>query len=209
MRTMNEEFTIKSEDRYKELEVRRVNSGEDGEDDEYSLEVRLYDDLLPFWFDSEAQAKEFVEKFAALIEGFEVEQVTKRIRNLERDLKDAQAKIEELRAKLKEGRQTLDEAVSERNQALELSIGYEAQRNEANRRADRIEAALADRIEHCEKYHSGSAIVKTLTNQHGQPFAVYLSDGMKIGIERDGGAAWLRIEPTPIVREAGEGGKSE
>ena len=45
-------------------------------------------------------------------------------------------------------------------------------------------------------------IVKTLTDQQGQSFCVYLSDGQKIGIERDGGAAWLRIEPTPIVREA-------
>jgi hypothetical protein len=123
------------------------------------------------------------------------------------DLKDAQAKTEELRAKLKEGRQTLDEAVSERNRALEMSIGYEAQRNQANRRAEQAEAALADRIEHCEKHHSGSAIVKTLTNQHGQAFAIYLSDGQKIGIQRDGAAAWLRIEPTPIVREAGEGGQ--
>jgi hypothetical protein len=82
---MNGEFTIKSEDRYKELEARRVNSGEDGEDDEYSLEVTLYDDCLPFWFDSEAQAKEFVEKFTALIEGFEVEQVTRRIKRLEEE----------------------------------------------------------------------------------------------------------------------------
>jgi hypothetical protein len=126
---------------------------------------------------------------------------------LERELKDAQTKIEELRAILKRGRQALDEAVSERNQAFELSIGYEVQRNESNRRADQAEAALADRIEHCEKYHSSnSAIVKTLTNQHGQAFAVYLSDGQKINIQRAGGAAWLRIEPTPIVREAGEGG---
>jgi hypothetical protein len=54
---------------------------------------------------------------------------------------------------------------------------------------------------------TSSVIVKALTNQHGQPFAVYLSDGQKIGIQRDGGAAWLRIETTPIVREAGEGGK--
>jgi len=51
------------------------------------------------------------------------------------------------------------------------------------------------------------AIVYRLNNQHGQAFAIYLSDGQKIGIQRDGAAAWLRIEPTPIVREAGEGGK--
>lgn len=48
------------------------------------------------------------------------------------------------------------------------------------------------------------AIIRTLTNQRGQAFAVYLSDGQKIGIQRDGGAAWLRIEPTPIVQEASE-----
>lgn len=76
-------------------------------------------------------------------------------------------------------------------------------------RAEQAEAALADRIEHCEKYHSGQSIVHTLTNQYGQAFAVYLSDGQKIGVQREGGAAWLQIEPTPIVREAGEGGKTE
>lgn len=46
------------------------------------------------------------------------------------------------------------------------------------------------------------AIFKALTNQHGQVFCVYLSDGKKIGIARDGGAAWLRIEDTPIVQGA-------
>jgi hypothetical protein len=46
------------------------------------------------------------------------------------------------------------------------------------------------------------AIFKVLTNQHGQAFAVYLSDGKKIGIQREGGAAWLRIEDTPIVQAA-------
>jgi hypothetical protein len=45
-------------------------------------------------------------------------------------------------------------------------------------------------------------IVKTLTNQHGQAFAVYLSDGKKINIQRKGEAAWLRIEDTPIVQAA-------
>jgi hypothetical protein len=46
------------------------------------------------------------------------------------------------------------------------------------------------------------AIVKTLTNQHQRPFCVYLSDGKKISIQREGGAAWLRIEDTPIVTAA-------
>jgi hypothetical protein len=50
---------------------------------------------------------------------------------------------------------------------------------------------------------STPVIVKILRGQDGRAFAVYLSDGQKIGIQRDGAAAWLRIEPTPIVREAG------
>lgn len=46
------------------------------------------------------------------------------------------------------------------------------------------------------------AITKILTSQDGRPFVAYLSDGMKIGIEREGGAAWLRIEQTPLVMAA-------
>lgn len=60
------------------------------------------------------------------------------------------------------------------------------------------EAALSP----AEQAKPAPAIVKALANQHGQPFCVYLSDGKKIGIQRDGGAAWLRIEDTPIVRAA-------
>lgn len=61
------------------------------------------------------------------------------------------------------------------------------------------EAALSPAAEQAKP---APAIVKALTNQHGRPFCVYLSDGKKIGIRRDGGAAWLRIEDTPIVRAA-------
>jgi hypothetical protein len=61
------------------------------------------------------------------------------------------------------------------------------------------------RITELEAEAKAGSILKVLTTQEGKPFVVYLSDGMKISIQREGRQGWFRIERTPIVSEAQQG----
>ncbi|MGH9753974.1 MAG: hypothetical protein ACREA2_14445 [Blastocatellia bacterium] len=121
---------------------------------------------------------------------------------------DASQNLQYRIAELEQGRaDAAEESFDTANARADDAVNLLHRSYDREMAAKACEARLRAALEECEKLTSKTAIVGTLTNQHGQPFAVYLSDGKKIGIQREGGAAWLRIEPTPIVREAGEGGK--
>ena len=122
----------------------------------------------------------------------EFEAALKRIAQLEVELADSDKawrecgdRAEKAEAKIRRLRAALEEIAEGRFYCSDGDC----------RAIETAQSALSDE----QPAESVSAIIKTLTNQHGQVFAVYLSDGQKVGIQREGGSAWLRIEDTPIV----------
>lgn len=99
---MNGEFQLTTSDSVfaRELEVERINSGEDGEEDEYELRICNLECDCPavtYRFKDEAQVKEFLTRFNILVTGLDVEQVTKRIQRLETENAKLHADIENIR----------------------------------------------------------------------------------------------------------------
>lgn len=102
---MNAQFRIEDEDKGKAVLIERETSGEDGEDDYYTLSIENSDYSF-FEFDNEAQVKDFLTKFSVLVSGLDFEQVTKRIQRLEAENARLRAEIQEYQERDKDRRNT-------------------------------------------------------------------------------------------------------
>jgi len=49
------------------------------------------------------------------------------------------------------------------------------------------------------KHNFGTKLIRSFAGKETKPTAVYLVDGTKIRIDREGNGAWLEIGPTPEV----------